>query len=256
MRPPCVSIYPSINFNWHFQLILNLFCIHSIFGKIAPNNYDGHPHHLHLEHDPTQQPRHLLDDSVLEHSDALSTADLTSLESAEGIMCDFAGSDCDLMSPEAAAAMQGCVRRKTVQKEGRKPAVASWQRYWLQIWANNLVYFPPKSFKGSERGDFKREPCKVCPLDGWYAHVSDNTKHKNTFELYHRTGGTVYKFRTDSPQMTHLWTNAICKLATTRVPKPLPANLMSFEWIIHSGKTNCKRDTTPGTDTPWIWCTQ
>lgn len=153
------------------------------------------------------------------------------------------------MSPEAAAAMQGCVRRKTVQKEGRKPAVASWQRYWLQIWANNLVYFPPKSFKGSERGDFKREPCKVCPLEGWYAHVSDNTKHKNTFELYHRTGGTVYKFRTDSPQMTHLWTNAICKLATTRVPKPLPANLMSFEWVIIGGETNCKRDT-PRTHSP------
>ncbi|XP_017044745.1 ras-specific guanine nucleotide-releasing factor RalGPS1 isoform X2 [Drosophila ficusphila] len=204
----------------------------NIFGKIAPHNHgDGHPHHLHLELDPSQvQPRHhLLDDSVLEHSDALSQADLTSLESAEGIMCDFSGSDCDLMSPEAAAAMQGCVRRKTVQKEGRKPAVASWQRYWLQIWANSLVYFPPKSFKGSERSDFKREPCKVCPLDGWYAHVSDNTKHKNTFELCHRTQGTVYRFRTDSPQMTHLWSNAICKLATMRVPKPLPTNLMSFE---------------------------
>ncbi|XP_034126688.1 ras-specific guanine nucleotide-releasing factor RalGPS1 isoform X1 [Drosophila guanche] len=202
-----------------------------IFGKIATHGHgDGHPHQLHLELDQGAVPRHhLLDDSVLEHSDALSNADLTSLESAEGILCDFTGSECDLMSPEAAAAMQGCVRRKTVQKEGRKPAVASWQRYWLQIWANSLVYFPPKSFKGSERSDFKREPCKVCPLDGWYAHVSDNTKHKNTFELYHRTLGTVYKFRTDSPQMTHLWTNAICKLATMRVPKPLPANLMSFE---------------------------
>ncbi|XP_052839100.1 ras-specific guanine nucleotide-releasing factor RalGPS1 isoform X2 [Drosophila gunungcola] len=204
----------------------------NIFGKIALHNHgDGHPHHLHLELDPSQgQPRHhLLDDSVLEHSDALSQADLTSLESAEGIMCDFTGSDCDLMSPEAAAAMQGCVRRKTVQKEGRKPAVASWQRYWLQIWENSLLYFPPKSFKGSERSDFKREPCKVCPLDGWYAHVSDNTKHKNTFELCHRALGTVYRFRTDSPQMTHLWSNAICKLANMRVPKPLPTNLMSFE---------------------------
>ncbi|XP_030369129.1 ras-specific guanine nucleotide-releasing factor RalGPS1 isoform X1 [Scaptodrosophila lebanonensis] len=204
----------------------------NIFGKIAhtPTTYEVHGHAHHLEHDLSQQPRHhLLDDSVLEHSDALSTADLTSLESAEGILCDFGGSDCDLMSPEAAAAMQGCVRRKTVQKEGRKPAVASWQRYWLQIWANSLVYFPPKSFKGSEREDFKREPCKVCSLDGWMAHVSDNTKHKNTFELHHRHLGTVYKFRTDSPQMTHLWTNAICKLASMRVPKPLPANLMSFE---------------------------
>ncbi|XP_016988825.1 ras-specific guanine nucleotide-releasing factor RalGPS1 isoform X2 [Drosophila rhopaloa] len=204
----------------------------NIFGKIALHSHgDGHPHHLHLELDPSQvQPRHhLLDDSVLEQSDPLSQADLTSLESAEGIMCDFTGSDCDLMSPEAAAAMQGCVRRKTVQKEGRKPAVASWQRYWLQIWENSLLYFQPKSFKGSERSDFKREPCKVCPLDGWYAHVSDNTKHKNTFELSHRSSGTVYRFRTDSPQMTHLWSNAICKLATMRVPRPLPTNLMSFE---------------------------
>ncbi|XP_017108133.2 ras-specific guanine nucleotide-releasing factor RalGPS1 isoform X2 [Drosophila bipectinata] len=202
----------------------------NIFGK-PHNHVDGHPHHLHLEHEAGQQPQrhHLLDDSVLEHSDALSQADLTSLESAEGIMCDFSGSDCDLMSPEAAAAMQGCVRRKTVQKEGRKPAVASWQRYWLQIWANSLVYFPPKSFKGSDRNDFKREPCKVCPLDGWYAHVSDNSKHKNTFELCHRSQGTVYRFRTDSPQMSHLWSNAICKLANLRAPKPLPANLMSFE---------------------------
>ncbi|KPU76820.1 uncharacterized protein Dana_GF11409, isoform B [Drosophila ananassae] len=202
----------------------------NIFGK-PHNHVDGQPHHLHLEHEGGQQSQrhHLLDDSVLEHSDALSQADLTSLESAEGIMCDFSGSDCDLMSPEAAAAMQGCVRRKTVQKEGRKPAVASWQRYWLQIWANSLVYFPPKSFKGSERNDFKREPCKVCPLDGWYAHVSDNSKHKNTFELCHRSLGTVYRFRTDSPQMSHLWSNAICKLANLRAPKPLPANLMSFE---------------------------
>lgn len=44
--------------------------------------------------------------------------------------------------------MQGCVRRKTILKHGRKPAVASWQRYWLQIWASSLTYFLPKSFKG------------------------------------------------------------------------------------------------------------
>ncbi|EDW48193.1 GM21723 [Drosophila sechellia] len=158
-----------------------------IFGKIATHNHsDGHPHHLHLELDHSQvQPRHhLLDDSVLEHSDALSQADLTSLDSAEGI------------------------------------------RFWGQLAG---VFSHPNPSKEAKRSDFKRDPCKVCPLDGWYAHVSDNTKHKNTFELCHRTLGTVYRFRTDSPQMTHLWSNAICKLATMRVPKPLPTNLMSFE---------------------------
>ena len=44
--------------------------------------------------------------------------------------------------------IQGCLRRKCVQKGKRKPAVASWQRYWVQIWANKMLFFPPKTFKG------------------------------------------------------------------------------------------------------------
>ncbi|XP_036331608.1 ras-specific guanine nucleotide-releasing factor RalGPS1 isoform X1 [Rhagoletis pomonella] len=220
----------------------------NIFGKIThshndSNNYGnpstmmlgyGDEHHLHDYSilSQQQQARHPLDDSVLEHSsNMLSSGDATSNDSVEGVLCH--NSDLELIyapSLDLDRCVQGCVRRKTVQKEGRKPAVASWQRYWLQIWANSLVYFPPKSFKGSERSDFKREPCKVCPLEGWFAQVVDNTKHKNSFELYHRTIGTIYKFRTDSAQATQLWTNSICKVAMQRsVPKPLPINLMSFE---------------------------
>ncbi|XP_017476985.1 PREDICTED: ras-specific guanine nucleotide-releasing factor RalGPS1 isoform X1 [Rhagoletis zephyria] len=220
----------------------------NIFGKIThshndSNNYGnpstmmlgyGDEHHLHDYSilSQQQQARHPLDDSVLEHSsNMLSSGDATSNDSVEGVLCH--NSDLEQIyapSLDLDRCVQGCVRRKTVQKEGRKPAVASWQRYWLQIWANSLVYFPPKSFKGSERSDFKREPCKVCPLEGWFAQVVDNTKHKNSFELYHRTIGTIYKFRTDSAQATQLWTNSICKVAMQRsVPKPLPINLMSFE---------------------------
>lgn len=96
---------------------------------------------------PLHQSRHLLDDSVIEDkpsSDATSTG---SSEGVIGIENDGSGCGSDL-SQQHGMGFQGCVRRKTVLKDGRKPAVASWQRYWLQIWANSLVYFPPKSFKG------------------------------------------------------------------------------------------------------------
>ena len=81
------------------------------------------------------------------NNDAISTA------SSEDMMVYDEGEISiinNLESPFEAsfASFQGCVRRKTVLKDFRKPTVASWQRYWLQIWANSLVYFPPKSFKG------------------------------------------------------------------------------------------------------------
>ncbi|XP_065367681.1 ras-specific guanine nucleotide-releasing factor RalGPS1 isoform X2 [Calliphora vicina] len=221
----------------------------NIFGKsnnsndaIAGQNgacYDAH-YHDHSALSQQLQQRHLLDDSVLEQPQCggvggggtpNGSIHINLSDNTDVIACHLHEVSALNIPTDETNSLQGCVRRKTVQKEGRKPAVASWQRYWLQIWANSLVYFPPKSFKGSERNDFKREPCKVCPLEGWFAQVIDNPKHKNTFELYHRTLGTIYKFRTDSPQTTQLWCSTICKLALQqhRTPQTLPINLMSFE---------------------------
>lgn len=90
--------------------------------------------------------RHLLDDSVIEDR---MTADAASTGSAEGAIIGTENqSVVGGQFHNSIVGFQGCVRRKTLLKDGRKPAVASWQRYWLQIWANSLVYFPPKSFKG------------------------------------------------------------------------------------------------------------
>lgn len=95
--------------------------------------------------------------------------------------------------------MQGCVRRKTVLKEGRKPTVASWQRYWVQIWASSLAYFSPKSFKGydsshlkaclqfvrfsNQRSDFRSEPCKLVSLSGCAIMLTDEAVHSDVFQI-------------------------------------------------------------------------
>lgn len=195
----------------------------NIFGK-ANTQQPIHPQDT--TESAASQPRHLLDDSVLEDNHNIHAIDAISTESSEGAVGPI-DSDRDILIDSQS--FQGCVRRKTVLRDGRKPAVASWQRYWLQIWANSLVYFPPKSFKGTDRNDFKREPCKVCPLDGWSAQRLENPKHKNSFELFNPASGTVYKFRTDCPKMAILWMEAIRRAAQRTIEKPVPINLMSFE---------------------------
>lgn len=130
--------------------------ISSIFQKF--NN-----HMTMQRNDSFHQPKNLnlIDDSLLEDSNVqqhnslhISSVqpDNISTGSSEEII-PFDDPDTSIIasidSPDSLS-FQGCVRRKTVLKDGRKPTVASWQRYWLQIWANSLVYFPPKSFKGWE----------------------------------------------------------------------------------------------------------
>ena len=51
------------------------------------------------------------------------------------------------MEAGAVCTLQGCLRRKTLLKSGRRPPVATWQRYWVQLWAQSLVYFSCKKIK-------------------------------------------------------------------------------------------------------------
>lgn len=87
----------------------------------------------------------------------------------------------------------------------------------------------------TERTDFKREPCKVCSLDGWSAQLMENTPQMNTFQLINTTLGTVYKFRTGSAKMTALWLESLQRFGiggqsdSVSTEKQLPINLMTFE---------------------------
>ena len=50
--------------------------------------------------------------------------------------------------PVRCCCIQGCVRKKAVLKDGRRPAVSSWQRYWIQLSASNLLFYQAKHLRG------------------------------------------------------------------------------------------------------------
>ncbi|XP_065161426.1 ras-specific guanine nucleotide-releasing factor RalGPS1 isoform X2 [Atheta coriaria] len=181
---------------------------------------------------------HLLDDSELEDSNHVIAVEMPSptnekqlLEasrntSEESQLLTRLNDDDMLVGDQCT--LQGYVRRKTVMKHGRKPAVTSWQRYWVKIWASCLAYYPPKSFKGSQRCDFKSEPTKMVSLVGAHVLLGDNSPHTDVFQLIDQQRRNIYKFRVGTAGMADRWYQHI-KRAAANDDTPLPDNLMTFE---------------------------
>lgn len=105
------------------------------------------------------------------------------------------------------------------------------------------------------RNDFKREPCKLCPLKGCTISLGDNPdtfliKHPdqskscpismfellmnfNTIENF-RFSGNTYKFRADSESTALQWYRRLYHAAQS-IHQPdtkLPDNLISFDWLV------------------------
>ncbi|KAG7313002.1 hypothetical protein JYU34_000079 [Plutella xylostella] len=159
----------------------------------------------------------LLDDTLLESPTSVPH-DKMSISLPQSILLKSEALECDL---------EGCVRRKTLMKEGRKPSLSSWQRYWLQISGNVLTFFSSKSFKGCNRSDFRTERCKILSLEGWSATYMEGDS-SDMFQLANHHTSTLYKFKTGSESAARLWVSKIDNVRNMTV-KPLPVNLMSFE---------------------------
>uniref|UniRef100_A0A8C4XRF0 Ral GEF with PH domain and SH3 binding motif 1 n=1 Tax=Falco tinnunculus TaxID=100819 RepID=A0A8C4XRF0_FALTI len=221
---------------------------------------------------PSEKPRHLLDDSVLEaHSPArgpphraplangLSVDSSESSEFSEELpsglergrlyatlgpnwrvpirnsprsrSCVYSPTgacSCTLGSSTGVITMEGPLRRKTLLKEGKKPTLSSWTRYWVMLSGSTLLYFGAKSLRGTERKHYKSTPGKKVSIVGWMVALPDDPEHPDIFQLNNPDKGNVYKFQTGSRFHAILWHKHLDDACKSNKPQ-VPANLMSFE---------------------------
>uniref|UniRef100_A0A8C1MQJ5 Ral GEF with PH domain and SH3 binding motif 2 n=1 Tax=Cyprinus carpio TaxID=7962 RepID=A0A8C1MQJ5_CYPCA len=193
---------------------------------------------------PNAGSRHLLDDSVLEsHTPTRGQAESSTLSSGISLGIthknthratgSWTGSSAE--SEElavhlypGAVTVQGVLRRKTVLKEGKKPTVAAWTKYWVALCGTQLYYYTAKSLKATERKHFKSTASKSVSVLGLMAMMADDPEHPDVFLLTDSEHGNSYKFQAGNRMNALLWfkhLSAACQSNRQQVP----ANLMSFE---------------------------
>ncbi|CAM4715640.1 unnamed protein product [Leuciscus chuanchicus] len=124
--------------------------------------------------------------------------------------------------------IEGPLRRKTLMKEGKKPTLSSWKRYWIVLSGSILIYFGSKALRANERRHYKSRPCKKITLTGWIVVLPENPEHPNIFQLTDPERGNVYKFQTGSRFSAIIWHRHLAEACRSTRPQ-IPANLMSFE---------------------------
>uniref|UniRef100_UPI0037E91721 ras-specific guanine nucleotide-releasing factor RalGPS2 isoform X2 n=1 Tax=Semicossyphus pulcher TaxID=241346 RepID=UPI0037E91721 len=195
---------------------------------------------------PNAGSRHLLDDSVMEsHSPSRGQVESSTLSSGISLGSSEGSELSEEVSWPAfessaeseelavhlypgAVTVQGVLRRKTVMKEGKKPTVASWTKYWVALCGAHLYYYPAKSLKATERKHFKSTSSKSVCVVGLMAMMADDPEHPDVFLLTDSEHGNTYKYQAGSRMNALLWfkhLSAACQSNRQQVP----ANLMSFE---------------------------
>uniref|UniRef100_A0AAR2JL08 Ral GEF with PH domain and SH3 binding motif 2 n=1 Tax=Pygocentrus nattereri TaxID=42514 RepID=A0AAR2JL08_PYGNA len=104
-----------------------------------------------------------------------------------------------------AVTVQGVLRRKTLLKEGKKPTVAAWTKYWVALCGTQLYYYTAKSLKATERKHFKSTSSKCVSVVGLMAMMADDPEHPDVFLLTDSEHGNSYKFQAGNRMNALLW---------------------------------------------------
>ncbi|XP_067846874.1 ras-specific guanine nucleotide-releasing factor RalGPS2 isoform X2 [Heptranchias perlo] len=195
---------------------------------------------------PNGRPRHLLDDSVMENytpsrvqAESSTISSGISLGSSEGSELSeevsWPAFESSVESEELAVnlfpgtvTIQGVLRRKTLLKEGKKPTVASWTKYWVALCGTKLYYYSAKSLKPTERKHFKSSLSKSVSVVGWMVMMADDPEHPDVFQLTDSERGNSYKFQAGNRGNAVLWFKHLSSACQSN-RQQVPANLMSFE---------------------------
>uniref|UniRef100_A0A3P9IBT7 Ral GEF with PH domain and SH3 binding motif 2 n=1 Tax=Oryzias latipes TaxID=8090 RepID=A0A3P9IBT7_ORYLA len=127
-----------------------------------------------------------------------------------------------------AVTVQGVLRRKTVLKEGKKPTVAAWTKYWVALCGAQLYYYPAKSLKATERKHFKSTSSKSVSVVGLMTMMADDPEHPDVFLLTDSEHGNTYKYQAGNRTNAMLWFKHLSAACQSN-RQQAPANLMSFE---------------------------
>jgi len=129
---------------------------------------------------------------------------------------DFADNDRDSFDGKLPPpSFEGYVRRKTLVKEGQKPAFACWIRYWISLRGSTLVYYPSRAMKGTSRDRFRQTHSKTLNVSEWTAQIS--VTDADSFTLSSDRGQsnssrkTVYLFRCSSEEEAKMWCKHVSK---------------------------------------------
>jgi len=130
---------------------------------------------------------HLLDDSKLDEEPTYSRPTSPHFTLSADLRSSLRKGTLDKKNPTEGGVMkilrnpgikcqhQGLIKRRSLIKDGNRPIITIWRRYWMQIWGDALVLYAAKLFaQGESRDTFRNDPCKYVTITGWHILVDVN----------------------------------------------------------------------------------